>query len=87
MSNTFFDQDVKIQTESLTAFAHEILKKYGISDAEVKCINFEFNATFSVSTQSGQKYALRLNINSTRTAPKEVIECGEFCPIGKFEMR
>ena len=67
MSSNFFDQDVKLQTESLTLFAHEILKKYGISDAEVECINFEFNATFSVSTQSGQKYALRLNINSTRT--------------------
>ena len=69
MSNNFFDQDVKIQTNSLTAFAHEILKKYGISDAEVESINFEFNATFSVSTRSGQKYALRLNINSTRTVP------------------
>jgi len=67
MSNNFFDQDVKLQTDSLTLFAHEILKKYGISDAEVESINFEFNATFSVSTQSGQKYALRLNINSTRT--------------------
>ena len=67
MSNIFFEQDVKVQTDSLTAFAHEILKKYGISDSEVECINFEFNATFSVSTQSGQKYALRLNINSTRT--------------------
>jgi Ser/Thr protein kinase RdoA (MazF antagonist) len=67
MSNSFFDQDVKIQTDSLTLFAHEILKKYGISDAEVESINFEFNATFSVSTQSGQRYALRLNINSTRT--------------------
>ena len=67
MSNNFFDQDVKIQTDSLTAFAHEILKKYGITDAEVESINFEFNATFSVSTQSGQRYALRLNINSTRT--------------------
>ena len=66
MSNSFFDQDVKIQTDSLTAFAHEILKKYGITDAEVESINFEFNATFSVSTQSGQRYALRLNINSTR---------------------
>jgi Ser/Thr protein kinase RdoA (MazF antagonist) len=66
MSNNFFDQDVKVQTDSLTLFACEILKKYGISDAEVECINFEFNATFSVSTQSGQKYALRLNINSTR---------------------
>jgi Ser/Thr protein kinase RdoA (MazF antagonist) len=69
MINNFFDQDVKIQTDSLTVFAHEILKKYGITDAEVESINFEFNATFSVSTQSGQKYALRLNINSTRTVP------------------
>jgi Ser/Thr protein kinase RdoA (MazF antagonist) len=69
MSNNFFDQDVKIQTDSLTVFAHEILKKYGITDAEVESINFEFNATFSVSTQSGQRYALRLNINSTRTVP------------------
>jgi Ser/Thr protein kinase RdoA (MazF antagonist) len=67
MINNFFDQDVKIQTDSLTVFAHEILKKYGINDAEVESINFEFNATFSVSTESGQKYALRLNINSTRT--------------------
>jgi Ser/Thr protein kinase RdoA (MazF antagonist) len=69
MSNNFFDQDVKLQTDSLTFFAHEILKKYGINDAEVESINFEFNATFSVSTQSGQRYALRLNINSTRTVP------------------
>jgi Ser/Thr protein kinase RdoA (MazF antagonist) len=66
MSNNFFDQDVNVQTDSLTLFAREILKKYGISDAEVECINFEFNATFAVSTESGQKYALRLNINSTR---------------------
>jgi Ser/Thr protein kinase RdoA (MazF antagonist) len=69
MIANFFDLDVKIQTDSLTAFAHEILKKYGISRADVESINFEFNATFAVSTQSGQKYALRLNINSTRTLP------------------
>jgi len=66
MIDNFFDQDVKIQTDSLTSFSREILKKYGINDAAVECINFEFNATFSVSTQSGQKFALRLNINSTR---------------------
>lgn len=68
MIDNFFEQDVKVQTDSLSKFAHEILKKYGISDAEVDCINFEFNATFSISTVSGQKYALRLNINSTRVA-------------------
>ena len=66
MIENFFDQDVKLQTDSLTLFAQEILEKYGISGAEVECINFEFNATFAVSTESGQKYALRLNINSTR---------------------
>ena len=67
MINNFFDEDIEIQTASLTAFAHEILKKYGINNADVESINFEFNATFAVSTQSSQKYALRLNINSTRT--------------------
>jgi Ser/Thr protein kinase RdoA (MazF antagonist) len=55
-------------------FARGILKKYGISDAQVECINFEFNATFSVSTESGQKYALRLNINSTRTVSNILAE-------------
>lgn len=74
MSNNFFDQDVKAQTDSLTLFARGILKKYGISNAEVECINFEFNATFSVSTESGQKYALRLNINSTRTVSNILAE-------------
>ena len=74
MIDNFFDQDVKIQTDSLTAFAREILEKYGINDAEVECINFEFNATFSVSTQSGQKFALRLNINSTRVLPNILAE-------------
>jgi Ser/Thr protein kinase RdoA (MazF antagonist) len=66
MFTNFFEQDVKVQTDSLTVFAHEILKKYGIVGADVECMNFEFNATFSVSTQAGEKYALRLNINSTR---------------------
>lgn len=74
MSSNFFDQDVKAQTDSLTMFAREILTKYGISDAEVECINFEFNATFAVSTESGQKYALRLNINSTRVASNILAE-------------
>ena len=69
MFKNFFDQSAELQTESLTIFAHEVLAQYGIKSAEVKCINFEFNATFSVSTDSGQRYALRININSTRTLP------------------
>lgn len=67
MSMKFFDQPTEEQTRSLTQFAHTILKRYGIKHAEIECVNYEFNATFSVTTDSLQRYALRLNINSTRT--------------------
>ena len=67
MSAAFFNLSADEQQLSLTAFATELLKNYGIHGAKVSCINFEFNATFSVETDSGTKYALRININSTRT--------------------
>ena len=67
MGSEFFDLPAEYQQNSLTAFATELLKDYGIHGAKVSCINFEFNATFSVETDSGTKYALRININSTRT--------------------
>jgi Ser/Thr protein kinase RdoA (MazF antagonist) len=67
MGKEFFDRPAEDQQNSLTAFATELLKDYGIHGAKVSCINFEFNATFSVETDSGIKYALRININSTRT--------------------
>ena len=66
MSVNFFDQPVEKQTLSLTELAHLILQEYGIKKAEVECINFEFNATFAITTNNGQRFALRLNINSTR---------------------
>ena len=67
MGSEFFDLSAEEQQKSLTAFASELLKSYGIYDAKVSCINFEFNATFAVESESGVKYALRMNINSTRT--------------------
>ena len=67
MGKEFFDLPAEDQQNSLTTFATELLKDYGIHGAKVSCINFEFNATFSVETDSGIKYALRININSTRT--------------------
>ena len=67
MGSEFFDLPAEDQQKSLTVFATELLKDYGIHGAKVSCINFEFNATFSVETDSGIKYALRININSTRT--------------------
>ncbi len=67
MGTAFFELPAEEQQLSLTAFATELLENYGIHGAKVSCINFEFNATFSVETDSGTKYALRININSTRT--------------------
>jgi Ser/Thr protein kinase RdoA (MazF antagonist) len=67
MGREFFDLPAGDQQKSLTAFATELLKDYGIHNAKVSCINFEFNATFAVESESGVKYALRININSTRT--------------------
>jgi len=62
MGSEFFELPAEEQQKSLTAFAHELLTNYGINNAEVSCINFEFNATFSVETETGVKYALRINI-------------------------
>jgi Ser/Thr protein kinase RdoA (MazF antagonist) len=67
MGLEFFELPAEEQQKSLTLFAQELLKGYGIESAQVACINFEFNATFSVETEAGAKYALRVNINSTRT--------------------
>ena len=67
MSADFFDSTSEQQIESFTKTAREMLAGYGLNEVEVKCINYEFNATFSVVTGSGDKYALRINVNSTRT--------------------
>jgi Ser/Thr protein kinase RdoA (MazF antagonist) len=67
MGSEFFDLPVEEQQSSLALFAKELLVQYGITNAQVSCINYEFNATFSVETESGVKYALRVNINSTRS--------------------
>lgn len=67
MSTDFFDSTSEQQIESFTKSARELLTGYGLNEVDVKCINYEFNATFSVVTGSGDKYALRINVNSTRT--------------------
>ena len=67
MGLEFFELSPEEQQQSLATFAHELLKSYGISNAKVSCINFGFNATYSVETETGVRYALRININSAKT--------------------
>ena len=74
MSQDFFEISNDEQIKSLTHSARELLGQYGLHDVEIKCINYEFNATFSVVTASGEKFALRININSTRTPENMLAE-------------
>lgn len=74
MGMEFFNLTSDEQVNSLTKSAAKIIESYGLSEAEIKCINYEFNATFSVVTPSGQKFALRININSTRTPQNMLAE-------------
>jgi Ser/Thr protein kinase RdoA (MazF antagonist) len=55
------------QILSLTRTAKTALVSYGYINAEVCCINYLTNATFSVKTNCGKNYALRININSQRS--------------------
>jgi len=56
-------------TESdLLEIASKALKSYPLEVKEVSLINNEYNATFKVEVNDGQRYALRININSPRTS-------------------
>lgn len=64
----FADLTTEQQIQSLIAPANTVLLNYGIVSAELENINHEYNSTFSVTTGDGKKFALRMNINSGRTA-------------------
>lgn len=55
------------QISHVTDLAKTVLSEYPFDVTEIELINFEFNATFKVLTSKNQKFALRININSTRT--------------------
>jgi Ser/Thr protein kinase RdoA (MazF antagonist) len=64
---SFSDLSTEEQIESLIEPAKVILAQYGITDFELENINHEYNSTFSVVTAAGEKFALRVNVNSDRT--------------------
>ena len=64
---SFSDLSTEEQIESLIEPATAILAQYGITDFELENINHEYNSTFSVVTAAGEKFALRVNVNSDRT--------------------
>ncbi len=74
MGSDFFDLPSTAQIEVFTIAAREMLKEYGLAEIAVVCINFDFNITLSVVTELGEKYAFRINVNSTRTLENMMAE-------------
>lgn len=64
---SFSDLSTEDQIQSLIEPAKAILAQYGLKDFELENINHEYNSTFSVVTATGEKFALRVNVNSDRT--------------------
>ena len=53
------------QIESLASCLAEVLEQYGLGSADSESINHDFNSTYKVTAASGERYALRINVNST----------------------
>ncbi len=63
----FEDRSVRGQVARLRPVAYEVLRQYPVEVASLRLLNHGFNTTFRVDTTDGQRFALRLNVNSRRT--------------------
>jgi Ser/Thr protein kinase RdoA (MazF antagonist) len=66
-SPNFSDMTLEQQVDSLAACVAEIVGQYDLDVASTESINHEFNSTFKLTTRAGERFALRINVNSTRT--------------------
>lgn len=68
MSDVFDALSVEQQIESLIPAAREVLSTYRLGEVvSINSISHEYNSIFAVATLAGERFALRLNINSPRT--------------------
>lgn len=63
----FEDRSVRSQVAQLRPTALDVLRQYPVHVASLRLLNHGFNTTFQVDTTEGQRFALRLNVNSRRT--------------------
>ncbi|MEY3663816.1 MAG: hypothetical protein RI919_1332 [Actinomycetota bacterium] len=71
----FASLDTDAQVSLLTDHAGQVLKHYDLGEVtEIESINHEYNSTFAISTADGNRYALRININSHRSTANALAE-------------
>ncbi len=66
-STAFENLTNEAQIESLTSCVQGILSQFDLDVAGFESINHGFNSTFKVTTVGGDRFALRVNVNSTKT--------------------
>ena len=66
-NKAFADMTIEEQIASLDGCLNEILSQYDLGEYEAESINHDYNSTFRVTTSAGEKFALRINVNSNRT--------------------
>ena len=62
------------QEKLVTEAAKEVLSRYPFTTSSLELINFEYNATFRVETVAGERFALRVNVNSGRSLENALAE-------------
>ncbi len=65
----FADLSIEQQVETMVPLARQIIDGFDLGECELESINHEFNSTFKVTASSGERFALRINVNSKRTLP------------------
>ena len=64
---TFETLSTRAQVTRLRGTALEALRQYSLEVTALKLLHHGFNTTFGVRTAAGQRFALRLNVNSKRS--------------------
>ena len=73
--SSFAELDTDAQVALLTEHATEVLKHYELGEVtEIESINHEDNSTFAVRCADGTRFALRINVNSPRSAANALAE-------------
>lgn len=72
--SSFKSLSVEDQIASLLPIARAAADSYGWKNCDIESINHEFNSTFKITTVDGNRYALRINVNSQRTKANVLAE-------------
>jgi Ser/Thr protein kinase RdoA (MazF antagonist) len=79
----FATLSTRAQVARLRRLAEEALSRYPMEVHSLRLLQHGFNTTFRVDTEAGEKFALRLNVNSKRSAANLAAEAEWLWALGE----